>query len=158
MWTRYTIIVAYIALIIAFGSALLFGWSLAGAIPGMSASDNPTILARSAALTLVAWPVWYLHWRWARRDWFWGSQAAQYYLAFFTIIGLIGTVVVGTQLLARLLEVLFGARPPQEDSTGFIFGALWSTIISLWMWIYHGRIWLEHRRRITAKTTSGDAI
>ncbi|MCL5997558.1 MAG: DUF5671 domain-containing protein [Chloroflexi bacterium] len=157
MWTRFTITVAYAALLVAYGSALLIGWSLTQTIPGISASENPGVLARSVALAVVAWPVWFLHWRWARRDWFWESKSAQYFLAFFTAIGLIGTVVIGTQLITRLFEVMLGARPPNEDSTGFLFGALWSTVISLWMWIYHGRTWLEHRRRVGGRSSGSDA-
>jgi hypothetical protein len=150
MWTRYTITVSYIALIIAYAASLLFGWSLAQTVPGIAANDNPGIVARSAALMFVAWPIWFLHWRWARRDWFWESRSAQYFLLIFTAMGLIGTVIIGTQLITRLFELLLNARPPGDDSTGFLFGALWSTAISLWMWIYHGRTWLEHRRRVGA--------
>jgi len=46
-----------------------------------------------------------------------------------------------------LLEILFGSRPPDDDSISYLFGALWSTLVSLGLWVYHGAIWLRHRWR-----------
>jgi hypothetical protein len=155
MWIRYTTAVSYVSLLIGYGAGLLLGWALAQGVPGVVPADSPALVARCAALCVIAWPIWFLHWRWARRDWQWDSHIAQYFLACFTLIGLVASCVVGAQFITRLFELLLSVRPLGEDSTGFLFGALWSTAISLWMWIYHGRIWLEHRRR--ARDTRGMA-
>lgn len=151
MWIRYTTIVSFIALCVAFGASLLVGWSLAGQVPGVQGPAQMSTLARGAALAIIAWPIWFIHWRWARRDWLWESMTAQYYLAFFTISGLIASVVIGVQFLARLLEVLLGAQLVNTDNVSFLLGALWSTLFSLWLWVYHGRIWLAHRRRVAIR-------
>jgi len=150
MWIRYTIIVSFIALCVAFGASLLVGWSLAGQVPGVQGPAQMSALARGAALAIIAWPIWFIHWRWARRDWLWESATAQYYLAFFTICGLIACAVIGAQFISRFLEVLLGAQSLDNDTLSFLLGALWSTLFSLWLWVYHGRIWLAHRRRLVA--------
>jgi hypothetical protein len=150
MFTRYSITVSFIALAVAYGSSLLVGWSLAQQVPGVRGEDQMLVLARSAAIAVIAWPLWFVHWRWAKRDWLWESSAAQYYLAFFTISGLIASVWIGAQFLTRIFEVLFGARTLDNETMGYLLGSLWSTLFSLWLWIYHGAIWLQHRRRVAA--------
>ncbi len=147
MWIRYITVASFIALCIAFGASLLVGWSLAGQVPGLQGPQHMTALARGLALAVIAWPIWFIHWRWTRRDWLWESNAAQSYLAFFTICGLIACTFIGAQFAARLLDVLLGTQPMRSDTAGFLLGALWSTLFSLWLWVYHGRIWLAHRRR-----------
>jgi hypothetical protein len=151
MWIRYTTVASFIALCVAFGASLLVGWSLAGQVPGLRGAEHMTSLARGLALAVIAWPIWFIHWRWARRDWLWESSTAQYYLAFFTICGLIACAVIGAQFIARFLEVLLGTQPLNDDTSGFLLGALWSTLFSLWLWVYHGRIWLSHRRRLETR-------
>jgi hypothetical protein len=150
MWVRYTIIVSFTSLVVAYGASLFVGWALAGQAPDGDAASQMGILARSAAFAVVAWPIWFIHWRWAKRDWQWESSAAQIYLAFFTICGLIASVWIGMQFLTRTFEVLLGARSLDNETMGYLLGALWSTVFSLWLWLYHGRIWLAHRRRATA--------
>jgi hypothetical protein len=150
MFTRYSITVSFMALVVAYGSSLLVGWSLAQQVPGVRGDDQMLVLARSAAIAVIAWPLWFVHWRWAKRDWLWESSAAQYYLAFFTISGLIASVWIGAQFLTRMFEVLFGARTLDNETMGYLLGSLWSTLFSLWLWIYHGAIWLQHRRRVAA--------
>jgi hypothetical protein len=150
MFTRYSITVSFIALAVAYGSSLLVGWSLAQQVPGVRSEDQMLVLARSAAIAVIAWPLWFVHWRWAKRDWLWESSAAQYYLAFFTISGLVASVWIGAQFLTRMFEVLFGARMLDNETMGYLLGSLWSTLFSLWLWIYHGAIWLQHRRRVVA--------
>ncbi len=147
MWIRYITVASFIALCVAFGASLLVGWSLAGQVPGLYGSQHMTALARGLALAVIAWPIWFIHWRWTRRDWQWESTTAQSYLAFFTICGLIACTFIGAQFAARLLDVLLGTQPIRSDTAGFLLGALWSTLFSLWLWVYHGRIWLAHRRR-----------
>jgi hypothetical protein len=150
MFVRYTTIVSFIALVVAYGASLFVGWSLAGQVPGVRDVEQLSILARSAAVAIVAWPIWFIHWRWAKRDWLWESASAQYYLAFFTICGLIASVWIGMQFLTRTFEVLLNAKPLNNDAISFLLGALWSTVFSLWLWVYHGSIWLQHRRRAAA--------
>jgi hypothetical protein len=149
MFTRYSITVSFIALAVAYGSSLLVGWSLAQQVPGVRGEDQMQVLARSAAIAVIAWPLWFVHWRWARRDWKWDSPGAQAYLAFFTICGLIASVWIGVQFLAAVFEVMLGSSDLSNNMVGFLAGALWSTLFSLWLWVYHGRIWLQHRRRVT---------
>jgi hypothetical protein len=55
--------------------------------------------------------------------------------------------VIGAQFVTRFLEVLLGTQLLSDNTLGFLLGALWSTLFSLWLWVYHGRIWLAHRRR-----------
>lgn len=148
MWVRYTTFVSFIAMAVAYGSTLFVGWSLARSVPGVNTAEQMSVLARSAAIAIIAWPIWFIHWRWTRQAWLWESTAAQYYLAFFTITGLIASVWIGMQFLTRLFEVLLGARSLDDDSIGYLLGALWSTLFSLWLWMYHGAMWLQHRRRV----------
>lgn len=154
MWARYTTTVSFLALAIAYGSTLFAGWSIARAVPGVNTTEQTSVLARSLAIAFIAWPIWFIHWRWAKRDWNWDSTVAQLYLAFFTIMGLIASTWVSMQFLSRLLEVLLGSRPLDNDSIGYLIGALWSTLFSLGVWLYHGGIWVQHRRRVTNASRS----
>lgn len=147
MWVRYTIVVSFLALLVAYVATLFVGWSLAGQAPTLGAPDQISVLARNAALAVVAWPIWALHWYWTKRDWQWESITAQIYLAFFTIFGLAATVWIGLQFVTRTFEVLLGTRTADGDTAGVLLGALWSTVFSLALWIYHGRLWLAHRRK-----------
>lgn len=149
MWARYTITVAFLALAIAYGATLFAGWSIARAVPSVADKDQMSLLARSLAIAIVAWPIWAIHWRWARRDWRWDGTISQLYLAFFTIMGLIASAWIGMQFISRLLEVLLGSRAVDSDSISYLIGALWSTLVSLLVWVYHGGIWIQHRRRAT---------
>ncbi len=124
MWIRYTYIVSIVSLVVAYSATLFIGWSLARQVPGVRDAEQLSILARSAAIAIIAWPIWFLHWHWARRDWLWESDSAQYLLAFFTVCGLIASAIIGSQFIARFLEVLLGARQLDNDTTGFLFGAL----------------------------------
>lgn len=146
MWIRYTSVVSIISLAVAYAATLFVGWSLARQVPGVRDADQLSLLAYCAAIAFIAWPIWFLHWRWAQRDWLWESDRAQYYLAFFTIIGLIATAVIGVQFIARFFEVMLGARSLDNDTTGFLLGALWSTVFSVGLWVYHGSTWIQHRR------------
>lgn len=147
MWVNFTSRVAFVALLVAYAASLAVGWSYAGAVPFVGPAGQRSLLTGAAALALVAWPVWLLHWRWARNDWPWESAAAQRYLAFFTVLGLGASVVVGVRLLARVLDVLLGAAGSWADNRAFLFGAGWSVAFSLWVWAYHGLTWLKYRRR-----------
>jgi hypothetical protein len=147
MWVRYTVTVSFLALTIAYGATLFAGWSMARAVPGVATTEQTSVLARSLAFAIIGWPIWAIHWRWARRDWSWDGTAPQLYLAFFTIMGLVASAWIGMQFISRLLEILFGSRPPDDDSISYLFGALWSTLVSLGLWVYHGAIWLRHRWR-----------
>jgi hypothetical protein len=150
MWTNYASRVAFVAMLVAYGATLAVGWSYAAAIPGVSPDRQQAVLTSAAALALVAWPVWLLHWRWARNDWLWESEQAQYHLAFFTVVGLAASVVVAEQLIARVLNVLAGAAGTWADNRAFLFGATWSLVFSLGVWAFHGLTWLKYRRRKTA--------
>jgi hypothetical protein len=146
MFNKYASFVSFLTLLIGYFAALFVGWSLARAVPFTSPERQQNILAVSAAITILFLPTWYIHWRWLRQDWSWGAQATQRYLQFFTALGLGASGVVGVQLIARLLNIAMGARP-LAGSEQFLFGATWSVAWSLWLWIYHGRIWLAHRRQ-----------
>ena len=147
MWIRYLTIVSFLSMLAAYGSALTLGWALARNIPILRAEVQAEVLAYSIAITVIAAPVWFFHWRWAKRDWPWGSENTQRYLAFFTVVGLIATVIIGVQFCARSVELLVGTRKADNDSVNYLLGALWSSIISLGLWVYHGNIWLKLRRR-----------
>lgn len=147
MWARYTVTVSFLALTIAYGATLFAGWSIARAVPGVASAEQTSFLARSLAIAIIAWPIWAIHWRWARRDWSWDGTTSQLYLAFFTIMGLVASAWIGMQFISRLLEVLFGSKPTDGDSISYLIGALWSTLVSLLVWVYHGGIWIQHRRR-----------
>lgn len=148
MWVRYTSLVSFVALAIAYGATLIVGWSLARSVPGVPTQEQTTLLVHSLAVTLIVWPIWFVHWRWAKRDWNWDTTGPQMYLAVFTIVGLIASAVVGVQFVIRLLEVMVGVKRLDNDSVTFLIGALWSTLFSLLVWVYHGAIWLRHRRRM----------
>ena len=147
MWIRYLTIVSFVSMLATYGSALTLGWSLARNIPGLRTDVQAEVLAYSIAITIIATPVWFFHWRWARRDWPWGSENTQRYLAFFTVVGLIATVIIGVQFFARTVELLVGTRKADNDSVNYLLGAMWSSAISLGLWLYHGNIWLKIRRR-----------
>ncbi len=147
MWIRYLTIVSFLSMLAAYGPALTLGWALARNIPILRAEVQAEVLAYSIAITVIATPVWFFHWRWAKRDWPWGSENTQRYLAFFTVVGLIATVIIGVQFCARSVELLVGTRKADNDSVNYLLGALWSSIISLGLWVYHGNIWLKLRRR-----------
>jgi hypothetical protein len=150
MWVNFTSRVAFIALLVAYGASLVVGWSYAGAVPSLDPAAQRSLLTGAAAVALVAWPVWLLHWRWARNDWLWESAAAQRYLAFFTVLGLAASVVVGVRLLTRVLDVLIGTAGSWADNRAFLFGAGWSVAFSLWVWAFHGLTWLKYRRHQAA--------
>jgi hypothetical protein len=155
MWVNFTSRVAFIALLVAYAASLAVGWSYAEAVPFVAPQAQRSVLTAAAAVALVAWPVWLLHWRWARNDWLWDSAAAQHYLAFFTVVGLGASVVVGVQLIARVLNVLIGSAGSWADNRAFLFGAGWSVVFSLWVWAFHGLTWLRYRRH---KTTAAVAV
>ena len=147
MWVNFTSRVAFVALLVAYAASLAVGWSYAGAVPFVGpagqalAADrrrrpSPRRLAGVAAALALG-----------RNDWPWESAAAQRYLAFFTVLGLGASVVVGVRLLARVLDVLLGAAGSWADNRAFLFGAGWSVAFSLWVWAYHGLTWLKYRRR-----------
>ena len=150
MWVNFTSRVAFVALLVAYGASLAVGWSYAGAVPLLGPEGQRSLLTAAAAVALVAWLVWWLHWRWARNDWLWESAAAQHHLAFFTLVGLGVSVVVGVQLIARVLNVLVGVAGSWADNRAFLFGAGWSVAFSLWVWAFHGLTWLKYRRRRAA--------
>jgi hypothetical protein len=148
LWVKYSSVVSVIGLIIAYGATLGVGWSFAEAMPMLSPAQQRNVLATSAALALVFWPIWFIHWRWAQRDWLWESRQAQQYLFLFTLIGGGATVIIGVQVIAQLFRIGLGTGATFATSQRFLFGGIWSVAWSLWMWIYHSRIWLEHRRRV----------
>jgi hypothetical protein len=149
-WVKYTSNVAFLALIFAFGATLLVGWSWAGQVPFIGsdpASQNAALTAGLTALIIAA-PIWLVHWAWASKSWVWESPTAQYYLAFFTVVGLGAAVFVGVQLINRLLNLLTGVPGlTWEGSASFLFGAAWSVAWSLALWAYHGFTWLKYRER-----------
>ena len=147
MWIRYLTIVSFISMLASYGAALALGWSISRSIPGMRSELQAELLAYSIATVIIASPVWFFHWRWAKRDWPWGSENSQRYLAFFTVVGLLATVVIGVQFFARSVELMVGSRKADNDSVNYLLGALWSLIVSLGLWLYHGNIWLKIRRR-----------
>ncbi len=146
MWVNYASRVAFIALLVAYGASLAFGWAYAEAIPGLSAEAQHSVLTSAAALALIAWPLWLLHWVWTRKDWLWDSEQAQYYLAFFTVVGLGASVIIGVQLLARVFNIMGGTAGSWADNHAFLFGATWSVVISLAVWVFHGLTWMKYRK------------
>ena len=147
MWIRYLTIVCFIAMLATYGAGLALGWALARSIPGIRTEVQAEVLAYSIAIMIIAGPVWFFHWRWAKRDWPWGNENTQRYLAFFTVVGLIATAIIGVQFFARSVELLVGSRRPDNDSVNYLMGSLWSSCLSLTLWLYHGNIWLRLRRR-----------
>jgi hypothetical protein len=150
MWVKYNSRVAFVALLVAYGASLAVGWSYAAAIPLLGPAAQRSVLTSAAAIALIAWPVWLLHWRWARNDWPWESVAAQRHLAFFTVVGLGASIAVGVQLLARVFNILIGSAGSLADNRAFLFGAVWSVAFSLWVWAFHGLTWLRYRRHKAA--------
>jgi hypothetical protein len=148
MWVKYSSNVAFVALIYAYAATLLVGWSWAGEVPFVAKEGQASVFTAALSVLLVAWPIWLVHWLWAVRSWVWESEAAQYYLAFFTLVGLGAAVVVGVQLIQRLLGLALGtAGPTWNQSASFLFGATWSVVWSLAVWAYHGLTWLTYRER-----------
>ncbi len=148
MWVKYSSNVAFVALLFAYAATLLVGWSWAGEVPFVTRADQQTALTTSLAVLIIAAPVWLVHWLWASKTWVWESETAQYYLAFFTVVGLGAAVVVGVQLVQRLLSLLVGAPGlTWGQSAAFLFGAAWSVAWSLAVWAYHGLTWLRYRER-----------
>ncbi len=155
MFIRYTTVVAFFSLCAAYIASLFVGWSIAGGIPGLKTSEEHVVtLARSLAALIIAVPIWILHWRWTQRDWNWDATTSQGYLAFFTVIGLGASMFVGAQFISKVLEWLLGV-PQKIDQTSFLFGAAWSTAISLFMWMYHGGKWWQYRKKAKSVKSEG---
>jgi hypothetical protein len=148
MWVRYASFVSFVALLLAFSATLMAGWSYAEAIPRFSTEQQRPILIYSIAIALIAWPVWAVHWRMVLQDWLWESKNAQNYLIFFTAAGLGASVIIGIQLLARVLGILTdpGHNGTWESNRAFLIGASWSVAWSLGLWTYHHRTWINLRR------------
>jgi hypothetical protein len=151
-WIKYTSNVAFLALLFAYGATLLVGWSWAREVPFSSPESQDAIFTGSLAVLIIAAPIWLIHWIWAIKSWVWESDTAQYYLAFFTIASLGAAVVIGLQLIMRLLQLAMGQGGyTWDNSSHFLFGAAWSVVWSLAMWAYHGFTWLKYRQRRSAR-------
>ncbi len=103
-------------------------------------------LASTLAAVLVTLPVWWFHWRAARRRSF--AQRAflghRLYLYAVMVIALIAAVVSGAQAASRLLEWLLGAVDWSQANAAANFwkGALASgidSLVALGLWTYHRR-------------------
>jgi len=145
MWLRYASVVSFVSLLLAYGATLALGWSYAEAIPQLRPDQQQLGLIYAVAVAVIAWPVWLIHWYLVQRDWLWESRYAQNYLIFFTLIGLVASVVIGVQLLGDAMQVAVG-RTSWERERAFLLGACWSVGWSLAVWVYHGQAWLQHRR------------
>jgi uncharacterized protein with PQ loop repeat len=144
MWLRYASVVSFVSLLLAFGATLLLGWSYTQTMPVLNPEQQKLLLMYSVAVAVIAWPIWIIHWYLVRQDWVWESRFAQNYLIFFTVIGMVASVVVGVQLLVVLMKVAGGES--MESHQNFIIGAGWAVAWSLAVWLYHGVSWVRHRR------------
>ena len=156
MWIKFIALVSFVSLLISYFSILFVGWSWAEFVPWIGASGQRDVLIVSASLAIIFFPLWLLHWRVARRHWTWESKVAQNYLLFFTAMGLGASVVVGVQLLVRLMRLGAGTGGSFAENQDFLFGAAWSVIWSLWIWMHHGWVWLDSRRQTAA--TDGQPV
>jgi hypothetical protein len=154
MLVRYSVVVSFVSLLLGFFAVLFIGWSIAGVVPWLEPSGERTLLVYSAAVAAVLLPVWGIHWRYARQNWAWDSPLAQRYLIFFSAMGLGASVVVGVQLLVRVMNLLAGLGPTWGESRDFLLGGGWSVVLSLAVCWYHGREWMTTRRSRAAAATA----
>jgi hypothetical protein len=153
MLVRYSAIVSFVSLLLAFFALLFIGWSIAGVVPFLGPDGQRWLLAYSAAVAAVLVPVWLIHWRWARQNWAWDSLLAQRYLVFFSAMGLGASVVVGVQFLARVINLVSGIGATWSESRDFLLGGGWSVVLSLLVCWYHGREWMTQRHKGPAAAT-----
>jgi uncharacterized protein with PQ loop repeat len=142
MWLRYASVVSFVSLLLAYGATLGFGWSYARVIPGLNDEAQQMLQIYCMAVAIIAWPVWAVHWYLVRQEWNWSSRTTQNYLIFYTVVGLVASVVIGVQLLVKLMDT----REPWEKHQAFVIGAAWSVAWSLAVWLFHGIAWINHRR------------
>jgi hypothetical protein len=153
MLVRYSAIVSFVSLLLGFFALLFIGWSVAGVVPFLGPDEQHWLLVYSAAVAAVLVPVWLIHWRWARQNWAWDSPLAQRYLVFFSAMGLGASVVVGVQLLARVINLVSGTGATWSESQDFLLGGGWSVVLSLFVCWYHGREWMTQRHKGAAAAT-----
>jgi hypothetical protein len=147
MIVQYAAVVSFFSLLIGYVATLFIGWSIAHVVPFVGDEGQRTVLVTSSAVAAVMLPVWLIHWSWAKQHWLASSELAQKYLVFFSACGLGASVIVGIQLIIRVVNLITGSSGVTwEGSHNFIIGASWSVVLSLAVAWYHGREWMSQKQ------------
>ena len=158
MWLRLLTAVSFLGLVAAYLSTLFLCWSLPRLMVGLTEDDFWGLIARVdvAQVVLLSLPTlvvglvsWLVAWLLLLRDSS-DEQAApapQAYLAFFTISGVIFTVLISWRELRIFgeLSTALGRKEVEEIIAGLIGGAL-ALLVSIVLLIYHGNLWRRYRR------------
>jgi hypothetical protein len=158
MWLRLLTIVSFLGLIAAHLSTLFLCWSVPRLVIGLTEDDFWGLVPRvdvtqvmllSMPTLIVGFVSWLVAWLLLLRD---SSDertapAPQAYLAFFTISGVIFTILISWRelLIFGELSTAPGRKEAEEIVAGLIGGAL-ALLISIVLLVYHGNLWRRYRR------------
>jgi hypothetical protein len=157
MLTRLLNFTAFVSLLLAFIGAILFCWSapralfrtqepvdrLLNIIP-LNVGD---VLLFSIPTVLVFGIAWIFAWRMLLRDSSSGAwPVPQFYLAFFTVIGIVLTLVLAWRVIYIFLQLLNPNGTPAGDTMIALISGLLAFLPSVMLWLYHGFLWRSYRR------------
>ncbi len=158
MWLRLLRTVSFLGLTAAYISTLFLCWSVPRLLFGLIEDDFWGVIHRvpvsriilfSVPTLLVGGAAWLISWLFLLRD---SSDetlppAPQSYLAFFTILGVIFTIMISWREL-----MIFGELPTLQNWTEIkekiagLIGGLFAILISVCLLGYHGKLWRSYRR------------
>jgi hypothetical protein len=158
MWLRLLTTVSFLGLIAAYLSTLFLCWSVPRLLIGRTEDnfwglitrvDVPQVVLLSMPTLIVGLVSWLVAWLLLLRDSLdeRTAPAPQAYLAFFTISGVIFTILISWRELHIFGEL--STAPDMEKAkeiiAGLIGGAL-AFLISIIVLVYHGNLWRRYRR------------
>ena len=144
----------YLVALVTLLSAVFSAFLIAGGVFTVAFSNSPMppnsyIWQQSAGalgMLLVAMPVWWLHWRDARRRALATKRllALRIYLYAITVIALVTAVIVGGIAVSEIIKALFGLVDFSSVESARMFWrdeltAVVNLLTALLVWFYHWR-------------------
>lgn len=131
----------YFATLIGIGGLLRYALGLAST-PAEIASLQESI-AGGLGFGLIAFPTWWLHWRWLRNQF---KEAAgpsvdwhRFYLFTIVCLNALALLITGSIGLGGLLRLALGAGPEAADTLARAGLALTGWALSTGLWVHHWR-------------------